>query len=128
MKAFITFAFALFIYLIPSDICAGPEGYEYLPGDTNMGAGLWPPSVLGGDVTYLVNYFRGFSEPCMLDGFFASADVNGDCNVIGSDVTYLVSYIRGFNLINYCPDWDTPWPHSDLLPPVAPVGWPNCEY
>ena len=48
----------------------GPSGYAYLPGDVNMALGIWPPSVIGGDVTYLVGYFiGGGQESCLLDGF-----------------------------------------------------------
>ncbi len=101
--------------------------YEYLPGDANMYAGQWPPIVIGADVTYLVNYFRGISFPCILDGFYASGDANGDCAVIGSDVTYLVQYFRGANTIRYCPDYQPAWPSPSDLPPSAPSGWPNCE-
>jgi hypothetical protein len=101
----------------------------YLPGDANMFNGAWPPTVIGGDVTYLVNYFRGMetSLPCLLDGFWCSADANGDCNVIGSDVTKLVTYFRGMTDLQYCPDYEPSWPTPDDLPDEAPVGWPNCE-
>lgn len=57
------------------------------PGDAN-GDG----NVIGSDVTYLVNYFRGLNSipnPPM------AGDANGDCRLIGSDVTYLVQYFRG---------------------------------
>ncbi|MCD6162943.1 MAG: hypothetical protein J7K40_11090 [candidate division Zixibacteria bacterium] len=105
---------------------AGPSGYEYLPGDVNMANGLWPPLVIGGDVTFLVNYFKGLpaSQPCLLDGFWASADANGDCIVIGSDVIRLVNYFRGAGEIEYCPSYLPAYPP---LPPSAPSGWPNCE-
>ena len=104
-------------------------GFEYLPGDANMYNGAWPPVVIGGDVTYLVNYFRGItaSHPCLLDGFWASADINGDCNIIGSDVTKLVSYFRGIGEIQYCPEYEPTWPTPGDLPAEAPSGWPNCE-
>ena len=100
--------------------------YLYLPGDANMYNGQWPPTVIGGDVTYLVNYFRGLtsSQSCLLDGFWASADVNGDCNIIGSDVTKLVSYFRGVGVIQYCPAYPPEYPP---IPPSAPSGWPDCE-
>jgi len=102
-------------------------GYEYLAGDANMAAGLWPPQVIGGDVTYLVGYFRGITESCLLDGLFASGDSNGDCSVIGSDVTYLVNYFRGLNDLQYCPDYEPAWLTHDDLPIDEPSGWPNCE-
>ena len=105
------------------------SGYEYLPGDANMYNGIWPPEFIGSDVTYLVNHFRGYETnlPCYLDGFWCSADVNGDCNVIGSDITRMVSYFRGQIGIIYCPDYEPSWPTEDDLPPSAPSGWPNCE-
>jgi hypothetical protein len=102
-------------------------GYQYLPGDANMPNGLWPPEVIGSDVTYLVNYFRGESVSCLLDGFYCSADVNGDCDVIGSDVTKLVSYFRGMTGLEYCPDYEPVWLAPDDCPADAPSGWPNCD-
>jgi len=103
-------------------------GYAYLPGDVNMYDETWPPSVVGGDVTYLVNYFRGSasSTSCLMDGFWASADVNGDCNVVGSDVTKLVNYFRGNESISYCADYEPLWLNPEDLPPDAPSSWPNC--
>jgi len=85
--------------------------------------------VIGGDVTYLVNYFRGLptSPPCPLGGFWCSADANGDCLVIGSDVTKLVNYFRGLTQISHCVDFEPAWLTPDDLPPSAPAGWPNCE-
>ena len=107
----------------------GQGGYEYLPGDANMANGAWPPAVIGSDVTYLVNYFRGsITNPaCLINGFYASADVNASCSVIGSDVTRLVSYFRGQAVIEYCPDWEPTWHNASELPAEAPEGWPNCE-
>jgi hypothetical protein len=104
-------------------------GYAYLPGDANMLNGQWPPQVIGGDVTYMVNFFRGIeaNQPCFLNGFWASADVNGDCNVIGSDVTRLVNYFRGINNIEWCPEYEPLWPSPEDIPVEAPGGWPNCE-
>lgn len=103
--------------------------YEYLPGDVNMHIGYWQPQVTNADVTYLVNYFRGFpsSVPCLLDEFWASADINGDCQVIGSDVSRLINYFKGAATILFCPDYEPLWPTSDDLPVEAPPGWPNCE-
>ncbi|MCP4582282.1 MAG: hypothetical protein GY839_11760 [candidate division Zixibacteria bacterium] len=103
------------------------SGYEYLPGDANMPNGIWPPSTIGADVTYLVNYFRGLNDPCLLDSLYCSADVNGDCLVIGSDVTRLVNYFRGMSDISWCLDYEPAWPTPEDLPIEAPVGWPNCE-
>ncbi|MCP4583429.1 MAG: HYR domain-containing protein [candidate division Zixibacteria bacterium] len=101
--------------------------YAYLPGDANMPNAIWPPTVIGADVTYLVNYFRAISGPCLLDNFYAAADINGDCLVIGSDVTRLVNYFRGDAEITWCPDYEPAWPTPNDLPGEAPPGWPNCE-
>jgi CubicO group peptidase (beta-lactamase class C family) len=106
-----------------------PLHFPYLPGDVNMYDGAWPPTVIGGDVTYLVSYFRGMisSQPCRLDGFWCAADANGDCTVIGSDVTRLVNYFRGIINLNYCPDYSPAWESPEYLPEEPPPGWPNCE-
>lgn len=112
--------------LINSVIHIGSDVYEYFPGDANMFAGQWPPQLLGNDVTYLVNYFRGITLPCLLDGFWASADFNGDCSIIGSDVTVMVRYFRGLGPVMYCIDYPPAWLSEEDLPPVAPSGWPNC--
>ena len=105
------------------------EGYAYLPGDANMYNGQWPPEVIGGDVTYLVSYFRGLPTnlPCYVGGFWCSGDANGDCQVIGSDVTKLVSYFRGIADLEFCADYQPLWLDSDDCPAEAPAGWPNCE-
>ncbi len=110
-----------------SDVCEPQQGFQYLPGDANMAAGSWPPNVIGADVTYLVNYFRAIAAPCLVGGFYNSADANGDCSVIGADVTYLVQYFRGANELHFCPDYEPTWQSSGDLPPEAPDGWPNCE-
>ena len=118
-----------------ADICELPAGFDYMLGDVNMYNGTWPPSVIGSDVTYLVNYFRGMSTnpACLLHNplatvaptyFFAAADINGDCNVIGSDVTRLVNYFRGTVSISNCLDYPPNWPP---VPPSAPAGWPGCQ-
>ena len=105
-------------------ITAEADTYEYLPGDANMASGTWPPIAIGGDVTYLVNYFRSITSACMLDGFYAAADANGSCSVTGADVTKLVSYFRGMDNLSYCPDYPTTWPP---MPDTAPDGWPGCD-
>jgi hypothetical protein len=104
-----------------------PAGYAYVPGDANMINGQWPPKIIGADVTYLVGYFRGINGPCLIGGFFSSADVNGDCTIIGSDVTRLVSYFRGIATLTYCADHVPLWLTPDDVPDTAPSGWPNCE-
>jgi len=107
----------------------GEGGLAYLPGDVNMPGGTWPPAATGPDVTYLVNFFRGLptSQSCLLDGFWCSADANGDCNIIGNDVTRLVNYFRGQANLLFCPDYPPLWPTPAYLPAEAPVGWPDCE-
>ncbi len=78
------------------------SGYqcEYMPGDVNGDL-----LIIGSDVSYAVNYFRGVGD-CPPDSCFnehnqswlyVAADVNGDCAFIGSDVTYLVNYFRGIS-------------------------------
>ncbi len=111
------------VYLYINTFC-----HPYLPGDANMYAGQWPPAVIGADVTYLVNYFRAISPPCLLDGFYASADVNGDCIVLGADVTYLVNYFRGLtDGLHWCPDYQPCWTIDDDIPAEAPPDWPGCD-
>ena len=102
---------------------------NYLLGDVNMFNGSWPPQAIGSDVTYLVNYFRGLpsSQPCFINGFWGSADVNGDCVIIGSDVTRIVNYFRGTTTIAPCPDHQPCWLSSDDVPPESPVNWPDCD-
>ena len=104
-------------------------GLPYLPGDANMYNGSWPPAVIGSDVTYLVNYFRGMptNQACLVGANYVAADVNASCTVIGSDVTRLVNYFRGQGEIEYCPDWEPLWHDDSELPADAPAGWPNCE-
>ncbi len=99
--------------------------YYYLPGDVNMALGIWPPTVIGGDVTYLVGYFIGGGQAsCLLDGFWCSADINGDCIIIGGDVTALVQYFVAGGPLVPCPDYEPAWPP---VPDDQPLGWPNCE-
>ena len=103
--------------------------YAYIPGDANMYNGVWPPAVIGSDVTYLVNFFRGLTTnpACLIDGNYMAADVNGSCTVIGSDVTRLVAYFRGQGIIEYCPDWPPAWLVPDDFPAHSPLVWPNCD-
>jgi len=105
------------------------DSYAYLIGDVNMYTGSWPPAATGPDVTYLVNFFRGVptSQSCLMDGFWCSADANGDCNIISSDVTYLVNVFRGIISISYCPDYPPAWQTPADCPAEAPSGWPGCE-
>ena len=80
----------------------------YIPGDINSDG-----VIIGSDVTFAVNYFRGRGAPppdsFWLESkeiwFYAAADANGDCRFIGSDVTYLVGYFRMINReMQYCPE------------------------
>ncbi|MCD6161199.1 MAG: hypothetical protein J7K40_02155 [candidate division Zixibacteria bacterium] len=105
------------------------DSIYYYPGDVNMFNGIWPPQVMGSDATYLVNFFRGnqASQPCLIDGFWPSADINGDCSIIGSDVIALVNYFKGSGSIKYCPDYKLYKFNPDSLPENPPSGWPNCE-
>lgn len=119
-------------YIIEAGFWVGAgalSGYEYLPGDANMANGAWPPAVIGSDVTYLVNYFRGMptNPACLVNGFYCAADVNADCRVIGSDVTRLVNFFRGLGSIEPCPDYPPAWLTPADCPAEAPAGWPNCE-
>lgn len=96
------------------------KSYMYLPGDANMGAGNWPPIVDGADVTYIINYLTSRNLGCKYDGFFASADANGDCYVFGSDVSYIVYYLRG---LGDPPSYCTDFPYVD---PIEET-YPECE-
>ncbi|MCD6162405.1 MAG: carboxypeptidase regulatory-like domain-containing protein [candidate division Zixibacteria bacterium] len=106
-----------------------PEVYNYRAADVNMYNGAWPPVVMGSDVVYLVNYFSGSpsSLPCMINGFWCSADVNGDCTVMGSDVTRLVNHFKGIIPYSFCPDYPAAWYVAGDCPAEPPPGWPPCE-
>ena len=103
--------------------------YYYLVGDANMFVGGWPPEVIGSDVTYLVNYFREGSQapPCLIGGFFASADANGDCQIIGSDVTRIIDYFRGGSFLSHCPAFPAEWIFPSQVPEEPLMEWPGCE-
>ncbi|MCD6163382.1 MAG: carboxypeptidase regulatory-like domain-containing protein [candidate division Zixibacteria bacterium] len=119
------------------DVQMQASGYAYLPGDANMSLGLWPPRTIGGDVTFLVNYFKGSSASvqCLMNNpsagnpyFWASADANGDCIVMGSDVVKLVNYFRGTTTLSYCADYPPCWfTTGEAEADGQPVGWPNCQ-
>jgi len=112
------------ITLTPAD-----TAYQYLPGDINMYYGAWPPIVHSLDLNYIVEYFRvnPMAISCLIDGFWASADVNGDCLIMGTDATRFVNYFRSDASLEYCPDYTPAWLTYEDLPPSAPSGWPNCE-
>ncbi len=105
------------------------DRYPYFPGDVNMHNGMWPPQLIGNDVTYLVGYFIGelHNFPCRFNEFWASADITGDCSIIGSDVTRLISYFIAAGEIRYCPEYPPLWIHLNDIPDEAPFGWPNCD-
>jgi len=120
------------IEVTPGDITtqnAVLNRYSYLVGDVNMYLGCWPPTVIGSDVIYLVNKIRGYdsSIPCLIDDFWVSADVNGDCSVIGSDVTRLINYFKGISTVVYCPNYIPKWILENDIPLEAPEGWPACD-
>jgi len=71
------------IYAIPT-IAVGCSG---LPGDANDDG-----QVIGGDVTFLVNYLHlgGKEPPCP-----EQADANGDCVIDDADIVYLINYFSG---------------------------------
>jgi len=102
---------------------------EYYPGN--------PPALGGGDVLWIVNYFKGNTQACVFRnplattpmpvpiGFgidtvlWTSADVNGDCQISGGDVLRLVSYFKLKAAIVTCSDY----------PPTAivPANFPACQ-
>jgi hypothetical protein len=60
---------------------------EYIAGDAN-GSG----DVDALDVTFIVNYCKGFGPP---PDPFLGGDANGDCVVNGMDAVYIVAYLKG---------------------------------
>jgi len=94
-----------------------PGDCYYIPGDINGDS-----RVIGGDVTYGVNYFIGLGnsppDSCWNDStmawLYSAADVNGDCLFIGSDITCLVNYFCGGDIQpSWCPQ--TPPANPGLL-------------
>ncbi len=81
---------------------------DYMLGDINGDR-----SVIGGDVTYGVRYFKGIGDQppdsCYHDSLgdnhwlYAGGDVNGSCDFRGSDITRLVSYFKGTAVLTACP-------------------------
>jgi len=89
-------------------LVTGSYSCDYIPGDINSDG-----SVLGNDITYAVNFFRGTGDAPPDNCFneltqtwlHVAGDVNGDCAFIGSDVTYMVGFLRGANdPPQFCPD------------------------
>jgi hypothetical protein len=77
----------------------------YVLGDLNGDS-----SLIAGDVTYGVRFFKGLGsnpvDSCYLDSanayLYVAGDVNGNCEFRGSDVTRLVSYFKGTGTLDYC--------------------------
>ena len=74
------------VLMVPFHISV--PGASILPGDANNSG-----EVNGVDVTYLVNYLKGYGPPPVP---FLAGDTNGNCDVNGVDVTYLVNYLKGY--------------------------------
>ena len=89
---------------------------DYLLGDINGDR-----SVIGGDVTYGVRYFKGIGaqppDSCYHDSLgdnrwlYAGGDVNGSCDFRGSDITRLVSFFKGMAALEACA----------LMPVIGPL-------
>ena len=84
-----------------------PYCADAVAGDAN-GDGY----VIGSDVSFLTNYFRGLVTPpdscqCPTNFLYHAADANGDCSVIGSDVTYLLNYFSGGSAPHFCTNCPT---------------------
>jgi hypothetical protein len=92
----------------------------YVPGDVN-GSG----AANGIDVSFMVNFFRGGSEPhdecppCAALGSnmnYPQGDVNASCGWNGIDVTYFVNFLKGIGpALRFC----------DLCPPAGRVARSN---
>jgi Neuraminidase (sialidase) len=87
---------------------SGQPGCEYVPGDINNNG-----FANGVDVSYGVNYFKGFGPPPPLtcpdcpepgEELYAAGDVNGNCIFNGVDITYFVTFLRGGGQeLMFCP-------------------------
>ena len=117
----------------------GPQDFAYLAGDANMsneyvdiGNPLTGPWRVGGDVTFLVNYFdiTSGNQPCLMHNptntddypggpvngyYFAAADATGEGLVTGGDVSRLVAYFGGTAEIKWY-GWDKPDPENYYQP------------
>lgn len=99
---------------------AGP--CDYLPGDIN-GDGL----VVGGDISYGVQYFSGNVGPppdsCWNDStnswLYSAADANGDCRFVGGDITFMVNYFGGGIAPRWCPQTPPGRNFIDIQPPIS---------
>jgi hypothetical protein len=76
---------------------AGTSGgvilWEHIPGRNIIGDINTDCQIIGADVIYFVNYFKGWYNHLPPDIYLA--DVNGECRVNGIDVVYLVNYLKG---------------------------------
>jgi len=91
--------------IIRSDSSNHTGNCVYRIGDINGDS-----SVLGGDVTYGVRFFKliGNRPPdsCYMDSthsyLYVAGDVNGNCEFRGSDITRLVAYFKLIAPLQYC--------------------------
>jgi len=85
-----------------------PVPCDYIPGDINDNG---EPN--GVDITFAVNYLKGYGAPppviCLncpapQTNLFGAGDVNGNCQFNGVDITYFVNYLKGLApSLSYCP-------------------------
>jgi hypothetical protein len=84
-------------------------GCSYIPGDINDNG-----QANGVDVSYGVNYFKGFGSPppvvcqdCPEPGqaLYGAGDVNSNCQFNGVDITYFVNFLKGVGpALSFCQD------------------------
>jgi hypothetical protein len=106
------------------------SGCVYLPGDINSDS-----SVLGGDVTFAVRFFKGLGnqppDSCYLDStgsyLYVAGDINGNCEFRGSDVTRLVAYFKGTAEMSYC-HFFAPPPLIKIVRNQTPVNLSKDKY
>jgi len=95
---------------------------QYAPGDINDNG-----EANGVDVTYGVNYFKGFGPPPGVacadcpnvgESLFGAGDVNSNCQFNGVDITYYVNYLKGvgpaLGFCANCPPTSQAIPGQDL--------------
>ena len=93
------------VSLVVRDTSGG--GCTYMPGDINFNS-----DANGVDVTYGVNYFKGFGPPPPVlcadcpdpgESLFGAGDVNANCEFNGVDITYFVNYLKGVGpALSFC--------------------------
>jgi len=128
-------------FVVPVTLVVVQPDFPYLAGDANMfneyvdvGNPLTGPWRIGGDVTFLVNFFdlSSGNQPCLMYNpgntdnypggpvngyYFASGDATGEGFVTGGDVTRLVNYfasVPGSEVKWY--GWDKPLPQNYYPP------------